>query len=145
VSACNKWRRRSADTNAMFRCLQDLLRRAEPKDAAELLHADVRACARALGRKLPPLGKRYSMQAFTICVGHASKPDCRRWSQSEEISWSPSQETGWPQSEEIVHSTQRDAPIRRFQRIPREILAAASNSLRFCGNRLADASKSKFP
>lgn len=31
-------------------------------------HRDVLDCVRALGRKLPPLGRRYSMQAFTIAL-----------------------------------------------------------------------------
>jgi hypothetical protein len=32
------------------------------------LHAEVIACTRVLGRKLPRIGKRYSMQAFTIAL-----------------------------------------------------------------------------
>ena len=54
---------RSWNVRSLFR-----RRRADSQDAAQRLHADVLACARVLGRKLPPLGKRYSMQAFTIAL-----------------------------------------------------------------------------
>lgn len=50
---------RSWNVRSLFR-----RRRAGPKD----LQADVLACSRALGRKLPPLGRRYSMQALTIAL-----------------------------------------------------------------------------
>jgi hypothetical protein len=43
-------------------------RHADPQSAAQRLHADVLACTHELGRKLPPLAKRYSMQAFTLAL-----------------------------------------------------------------------------
>jgi len=38
------------------------------QSADERLQADVLACARVLGRKLPPLARRYSMQVFTVAL-----------------------------------------------------------------------------
>jgi hypothetical protein len=40
----------------------------EPATASVRLSADVLACAGALGRKLPRLAKKYSLQAFTVAL-----------------------------------------------------------------------------
>jgi hypothetical protein len=37
-------------------------------DPVEQFHRDVMACTRVLGRELPALGKRYSVQVFTVSL-----------------------------------------------------------------------------